>query len=262
MVDVKTPGQYIQHHLGHLTLNLKTLSIGEGGGFWSLNLDTLSVSIMLGLLMILTMRFVAVRMQEVPRGLQNFVEIIFDFVSNSVHEIFRHKNAFVTSLALTIFVWVFLMNAMDLLPVDLIPRLLGQVTGMPHFKSVPTADPNATFAMSLTVFALIIGFNIYYKRFGLIKEMFTAPFGPYLFPINFLFRLVEECVKPLSLALRLFGNMFAGELIFILIAIMPWWAQWPPGAIWAIFHILVITLQAFLFMMLTLIYLSMAQDSH
>lgn len=262
MVDVATPSQYIQHHLGHLTLNLKTLSLGDDGGFWSLNLDTLSVSIILGIFMLSIMRFVAVRMNEIPRGLQNFVEIIFDFVSNSVHEIFHKKSAFVTSLALTIFMWVFLMNAMDLLPVDLIPRLLGQVTGLPHFKSVPTADPNATFAMSLTVFALIIIFNIRYKKLGLIKEMFTAPFGPYLFPINFCFRIVEECVKPLSLALRLFGNMFAGELIFILIAIMPWWAQWPPGAIWAIFHILVITLQAFLFMMLTLIYLSMAQESH
>lgn len=262
MTEIATPGQYIQHHLGHLTLNLKTMSLGDGGGFWTLNLDTLSVSILLGFFMLGLMRLVAVRMQEIPRGIQNFVEIVVDFVGNSVHEIFHHKSTFVSSLALTIFVWVFLMNTMDLLPVDLIPRLLGQVSGLPHFKSVPTADPNATFAMSLTVFALIIFFNIRYKKLGLIKEMFTAPFGPYLFPINFAFRIVEECVKPLSLALRLFGNMFAGELIFILIAIMPWWAQWPPGAVWAVFHILVITLQAFLFMMLTLIYLSMAQESH
>lgn len=262
MANITDPGQYIQHHLGHLTLNLKTMSLGEGGGFWSLNLDTWSVSLILGLLMIGTLRFVATRMNETPRGLQNLTEIIFEFVSNSVYEIFHKKSAFMTSLALTIFTWVFLMNAMDLLPVDLIPRLLGQVAGLPHFKSVPTADPNATFAMSLTVFALVIFFNIRYKKFGLFKEMLTQPFGAWLFPVNVAFRLVEECVKPLSLALRLFGNMFAGELIFILIAIMPWWAQWPPGAIWAIFHILVITLQAFLFMMLTLIYLNMAQESH
>lgn len=262
MANIADPGQYIQHHLGHLTLNLKTMSLGEGGGFWSLNLDTWIVSVFLGLLMIGTLRFVATRMNEIPRGLQNLTEIIFEFVSNSVHEIFHKKSAFVTSLALTIFTWVFLMNAMDLLPVDLIPRLFGQVTGWPHFKSVPTADPNATFAMSLTVFALVIFFNIRYKKFGLVKEMLTQPFGAWLFPVNVAFRLVEECVKPLSLALRLFGNMFAGELIFILIAIMPWWAQWPPGAIWAVFHILVITLQAFLFMMLTLIYLNMAQESH
>ena len=116
--------------------------------------------------------------------------------------------------------------------------------------------------MSITVFFLIIFFNIKAKKHRLFKEMLTFPFGPWLFPINVAFRLVEECVKPLSLALRLFGNMFAGELIFILIAIMPWWIQWPPGAIWAIFHILIITLQAFLFMMLTIIYFSMAHDAH
>tara|TARA_R110000868_G_C10503320_1_gene731371 strand:- start:94 stop:555 length:462 start_codon:yes stop_codon:yes gene_type:complete len=153
------------------------------------------------------------------------------------------------------------MNAMDLLPVDLLPRLLSSV-GVEHFKSVPTADPNATFAMSISVFLLIIFFNIKVKRHHLLKEMLTVPFGPWLFPVNLAFRLIEECVKPLSLALRLFGNMFAGELIFILIAILPWWIQWGPGGIWAIFHILIITLQAFLFMMLTIIYLSMAHDSH
>jgi len=256
-----TPGQYIQHHLEHLTLNLKTMTIGEGGGFWSLNLDTLIISILLGVLVFGGLRLVAVRLQEIPRGGQNIAEMILDFVNNAVHEIFHHKSTFLPSLALTIFLWVFAMNAMDLLPVDFLPNLLSHV-GIKHFKSVPTADPNATFAMSLSVFALIIFFNIKAKKHRLLKEMLTFPFGPWLFPINFAFRLVEECVKPLSLALRLFGNMFAGELIFILIAILPWWVQWPPGAIWAIFHILIITLQAFLFMMLTIIYLSMAHDAH
>lgn len=256
-----TPGQYIQHHLEHLTLNLKTLSIGEGGGFWTLNLDTIIVSIGIAFLIFGSLRFVATRMQEIPGMLQNMVEITLDFVSNAVHDIFHHKSIFIPSLALTIFLWVFFMNAMDLLPVDLIPHI-ARWFGAPYFKSVPTADPNATFAMSLTVFMLIIFFNLKAKKHRLLKEMLTFPFGLWLFPINFAFRIVEECVKPLSLALRLFGNMFAGELIFILIAIMPWWAQWPPGAIWAIFHILVITLQAFLFMMLTIIYLSMAHDAH
>ena len=167
----------------------------------------------------------------------------------------------IPSIALTIFLWIFSMNLMDLLPVDLVPRLLHPF-GIDHFKVVPSADPNATFAMSLTVFALIIFFNIKAKKHRLFKELLTFPFGPYLFPINIAFRIVEECVKPLTLSLRLFGNMFAGELIFILIAILPWWAQWPPGGIWAVFHILVITLQAFLFMMLTVIYLSMAHDAH
>lgn len=261
MSEALTPGQYIQHHLEHLTLNLKTFTIGEGGGFWTLNLDTFLVSVVLGLLMIGTMRYVATRMKPVPTGMQNAVEIVLEFVGNSVKEIFHHKSTMIPALALTIFIWIFLMNAMDLLPVDLIPRLLSYV-GVEHFKAVPSADPNATFAMSISIFLLIIFFNIKVKRHHLLKEMFTQPFGPWMFPINFAFRLVEECVKPLSLALRLFGNMFAGELIFILIAILPWWVQWPPGAIWAIFHILIITLQAFLFMMLTIIYLSMAHDSH
>lgn len=256
-----TPGQYIQHHLEHLAFNLKTLTLGAEGGFWTLNLDTIIVSLLLGIVIASTLRFVATRMADVPGALQNSVEIVVSFVDKAVHEIFHHKSIFVPSLALVIFLWVFLMNAMDLLPVDLLPRILGLV-GIPYFKAVPTADPNATFAMSITVFLLIIFFNIRAKKHRLFKEILTFPFGAYLFPINIAFRLVEECVKPLSLALRLFGNMFAGELIFILIAIMPWWIQWPPGAIWAIFHILVITLQAFLFMMLTIIYLSMAHDVH
>ncbi|MBX3708410.1 MAG: F0F1 ATP synthase subunit A [Gammaproteobacteria bacterium] len=256
-----SPGQYIQHHLEHLTLNLKTFTLGEGGGFWTLNLDTLLVSIFIGLLVFGTLSIAARRVAEIPGRLQNFAEIIIEYVDKTVHEIFHHKSTFIPSLALTIFLWIFFMNAMDLLPVDLLPRI-ASVFGISHFKSVPTADPNATFAMSLTVFALIIFYNLKAKKHRLLKEMLTFPFGPYLFPINFVFRLIEECVKPLSLALRLFGNMFAGELIFILIAVMPWWIQWPPGAIWAIFHILIITLQAFLFMMLTIIYLSMAHDAH
>lgn len=256
-----TTGEYIQHHLEHLTLNLKTMTIGESGGFWTLNLDTLVVSIFIGILVFGTMAFVAGNMREIPGKLQNLVEMVIDFVNGAVHDVFHHKTVFIPALALTIFLWVFFMNAMDLLPVDLIPRLLSFV-GIHNFKTVPTADPNMTFAMSFTVFFLIIIYNLRAKKHRLLKEMLTFPFGPYLFPVNFVFRLIEECVKPLSLSLRLFGNMFAGELIFILIAIMPWWIQWPPGAIWSIFHILVITLQAFLFMMLTIIYLSMAHDAH
>ena len=263
MIEVSsvTSGQYIQHHLEHLTLNLKTFSLDGEKSFWMINLDTMIISLFIGLLIIGILRFVAARMTERPGKMQNMVEIVIEFVGNAVHEIYHHKSTFIPSLALTIFLWVFLMNAMDLLPVDFIPKILG-LFGLHYFKTVPTADPNATFAMSLTVFALIIFFNIRSKKLHLIKEMLTFPFGPYLFPINIAFRVVEECVKPLSLALRLFGNMFAGELIFILIALLPWWIQWPPGAIWAIFHILIITLQAFLFMMLTIIYISMAHDAH
>lgn len=257
-----TPGQYIQHHLEHLTLSLRTFKIGDGGeGFWAINLDTLIISIVIGLLIFGGLRFVATRMREVPGKLQNLVEMVLEFVNNSVHETFHHKSTFVPALALTIFLWIFFMNAMDLLPVDFLPRIVG-FFGVPYFKSVPTADPNATFAMSLSVFMLIIFFNLKAKKHKLVKEMLTFPYGIYLFPVNLTLRLIEECIKPLSLSLRLFGNMFAGELIFILIAILPWWIQWPPGAIWAVFHILIITLQAFLFMMLTVIYLSLAHDAH
>lgn len=256
-----TSGQYIQHHLEHLTLNLKTFTFDDAGGFWTLNLDTMIVSIIIGALIIGTLRYVAVRMQEMPGRLQNMVESVHEFINNSVHQVFHHKSDFIPSLSIIIFLWVFFMNAMDLLPIDFLPRVLG-IFGVPYFKSVPTADPNATFAMSITVFLLIIYFNFTAKKHRLIKEMLTFPFGAKLFPVNIVFRLIEEGVKPLSLALRLFGNMFAGELIFILIAIMPWWAQILPGSVWALFHILVITLQAFLFMMLTIIYLSMAHDTH
>jgi F-type H+-transporting ATPase subunit a len=262
MSQVINPGQYIQHHLEHLTLNLKTMTIGEATGFWTLHLDTLIVSVFIALTMMVFLRYVAANMKPVPSKLQNIVEVVIEFVGNSVRDTFHHqKGTFIPALSLTIFLWVFLMNAMDLLPVDFLPRLLHPF-GIEHFKSVPTADPNATFAMSISIFLLIIFFNIRAKKSHFVKEMLTFPFGPYLFPVNIAFRLIEELVKPVSLSLRLFGNMFAGELIFILIAIMPWWAQWPPGAIWAIFHILVITLQAFLFMMLTIIYLSMAHDTH
>lgn len=205
-----TPAQYIQHHLEHLQLNLKTFTIGEGGGFWTLNLDTLIVSILIGFFIFGGLRLVAVNMQEIPGKMQNVVEMLIEFVDNSVHELFHHKTTFIPSIAITIFLWIFFMNAMDLLPVDLVPKLLGYV-GIQHFKAVPSADPNATFAMSLTVFVLILFFNIRIKKAGFLKELFTFPFGIYLFPFNIIFRVIEECVKPLSLALRLFGNMFAGN---------------------------------------------------
>ncbi len=256
-------GQYVQHHLEHLTLNLKTWQFGAGdAGFWVLNVDTLAVSLFIGFLIIGLMRFVAARATAgVPGRLQNFVEMIVNFVQQSVSESYHGKSKLIAPMALVIFLWVFLLNAMDLLPVDLLPRLFG-LADVDHFKNLPTADPNATFAMSISVFFLIIFYNIKVKGFHLTKEILTQPFGPYLFPLNIIFRCIEEGVKPLSLALRLFGNMFAGELVFILIALLPWWSQWLPGSIWAIFHILVISIQAFIFMMLTIVYLSMAHDTH
>lgn len=252
---------YIQHHLEHLKLNLNTFTIGDGG-FWTLNLDTFIVGLVTALLIATLFRHVAKRMTEgVPGKLQNFVEMTIEFVHGSVKDTFHGKNALVAPLALTLFAWIFVMNALDLLPVDFLPGIVS-LFGVEHLKIVPTADPNMTFAMSISIFFLIIFYNIAVKGWHLPKEILTQPFGPYLFPLNILFRIIEEFVKPFSLALRLFGNMFAGELIFVLIAQMPWWVQWLPGSLWAIFHILIITIQAFIFMMLSVAYLSMAHETH
>ena len=253
---VMTSGEYIQHHLDHLTFH------AQPGGFWSFNIDTMIVSILLGVMLAVFLRYIAVRMTSgVPGKLQSAVEMIIEFVNGNVTESYHGESRLIAPLALVVFLWIFCMNLMDLLPVDLLPRVLG-LFGVSHFKSVPTADPNATFAMSICVFALIVFYNVTVKGLALGKEILTKPFGPYLFFLNVPFRIIEEVAKPFTLALRLFGNMFAGELIFILIALLPWWAQWLPGGIWAIFHILIITIQAFIFMMLTIVYLSMAHETH
>lgn len=259
-----SPSQYIAHHLEHLAYNIKTGQWGDDGSFWVLNIDSLAMAWIMGLSFLLLFRFVAKRVHAgVPGACQNFVETMIDFVQNIVKESFHGKCDLLAPLSLTIFVWVFLMNFMDLLPLDVVPRCLA-LFGVPYFKLVPTADINMTFGLSIGVFLLIIFYNFKIKGgFGVLKEALTFPFGPWLFPINLMFRLVEELVKPFSLSLRLFGNMFAGELIFVLIAAMlPWWSQWIPGGIWAIFHILIITIQAFIFMMLTIVYLTMAHEQH
>jgi F-type H+-transporting ATPase subunit a len=244
---------YIIHHLTNL-------SVGEG--FFKLHLDTLGVSFFLGsLFLFIFYRSAKKATAGVPGGWQNLVELLIEFVQKQVSDSFHGKNALIGPLALTIFVWVFLMNAMDLLPVDLLP-LLGSLVGLPYLKVVPTTDLNLTLGLSISVFILIIFYNIKIKGFGLLKELLCFPFGPWLFPFNIILRVIDECAKPISLGLRLFGNMYAGELIFILIALLPFPAQWALGLPWAIFHILVITLQAFVFMMLTIVYLSMAHEGH
>lgn len=258
-----TSSQYVQHHLHHLTLNLKNMTFDGKGGFWSINLDTMSVSIVLGLIFLIVFGFAARRATTgVPSKFQNFIEWCLESLSGSIKEIYHGDSKLIPALGMTIFVWVFLMNFMDLLPVDLLPTTMG-LFGVPHFKSVPTADPSLTFALAIPVFLLIIFYNIKAKGpLGLGKEMLTVPFGIWLFPINIVFRLIDEVVKPLSLSLRLFGNLFAGEMIFILIALLPWWIQWTLGGVWAVFHILIILIQAFVFMMLTVVYLGMAQEAH
>jgi F-type H+-transporting ATPase subunit a len=258
---MSAPVGYIEHHLEHLQLNLSNFTLGNNG-FWTLNLDTFLVGLITALLIASVFRYVAARITTgVPGKLQNFIEMSVDFVHNSVKDSFHGKSDLIAPLALTLFVWILLINTLDLLPVDLLPGFAG-LFGVPYLKIVATADPNMTFAMSISVFCLIIFYNVVIKGWHLGKEILVSPFGPYLFPLNILFRIIEEFVKPFSLALRLFGNMFAGELIFVLIAQLPWWSQWLPGGVWAIFHILIITIQAFIFMMLTVAYLGMAHDKH
>ena len=200
----------------------------------------------------------------VPSGGQNFVEMVVGLVDQQVRDTFHGKSALVTPLAITIFVWVFVMNAMDLIPVDFLPFAAQKITGNEHlpFKFVPTTDPNLTFAMSISVFFIMIWMNIKVKGVGgYLHEVFSAPFGAKLAPVNFIFRVVEDIAKPISLALRLFGNMYAGEMVFILIALLGLY-QLPLALPWELFHILIITLQAFVFMMLTIVYMSMAAESH
>lgn len=262
--------EYIQHHL---TNN----HIGEG--FWTFNIDTIVVSLMLGALIVFVAARLGRRMEAgTPGGFQNFVESLLDFVATNVRDAFPGKNPLIAPLALTIFLWVWLMNFMDLIPVDLLPYLYQLVTGDPHahLKVVPTTDLNTTLAMAFTVFALILFYNIKVKGLlGFLKMFLFHPFGKFFIPVNIVMTLIEEVSKPLSLALRLFGNMFAGELVFLLIALIGgtlavgaaalFWA--PLQALldfgWLIFHLLVITLQAFIFMVLTIVYLGMAhEDDH
>lgn len=251
--EALTTSGYIVHHLTNLSV---------GHGFWTLHLDTLIVSGLLGLFAFIGMARLAGKASVTnPGKMQTLVELVLSFVDQQAKDTYHGRSPLVTPLAITIFIWVFLMNAMDLIPVDFIPLLLG-LTGVHYFKSVPTTDPNLTFAMSLTVFTIMLVMGVKVKGVGgFLHEVFTVPFGAKLAPLNLLFRIIEDIAKPISLSLRLFGNMYAGEMVFILIALMGIW-QLPLALPWALFHILIITLQAFVFMMLTIVYLSMASESH
>ena len=248
--------EYIQHHLTHL-------KSAHDGGFWTFNLDTFSISLILGFIFLFIFSRVASKATSgVPGRLQNFVELVVEMVNGQVKDAFHAKSTLIAPLALTIFVWVWLLNAMDFLPVDFLPSIASLV-GIHYLRVVPTADVNHTFAMSLSVLVLIVVYSLKAKGLGgWLHELFSAPFGIKLAPINFVFQLIELVAKPISLALRLFGNMYAGELIFILIALLPFYVQPVLGAPWAIFHILVVTLQAFVFMVLTIVYLSLAVEHH
>lgn len=245
---------YIIHHL---------TALHAGDGFWTVHLDTLFFSVLLAGCLIVVFKQAADKATSgIPGPLQNFAEMIVEFVDTQVKDSFHGRSNLIAPLALTIFVWVFLMNLMDLIPVDLLPGIASFI-GISYLRVVPSTDLNATFAMSISVFSLIIFYSIKIKGVvGFGKEMLLSPFGPWLMPFNLLLKLVEELAKPISLGLRLFGNLYAGELIFILIALLPWYIQPLLSFPWAVFHILIITLQAFIFMVLTIVYLTMAHEDH
>jgi F-type H+-transporting ATPase subunit a len=270
-------GEYIKHHLTNLTFGQKadgSWGIAHGAdeiaemGFWAINIDSMAFSIGLGALFLwLFHRAAKKASSDAPTGWQNFVEMMIQFVDESVRGSYSGKSALIAPLGLTIFVWIFLLNLMDLIPVDLIPWI-GGLLGLPYLKIVPTTDPNITFGLSLGVFVLVIYYSIKFKGpGGFFAELAFHPFPKFMMPVNLILEGVTLIAKPVSLALRLFGNLYAGEMIFILIALMF------GGGIalgifggflqlgWAIFHILVITLQAFIFMTLTIVYLDMASQT-
>lgn len=254
------------------------MTLGTEGGFWSLNLDTLIISVVLGVF-VLGLLYAGARSLStgVPGKLQNFAELMLEFADSQVKDCFHGKNNLIGPLALTIFIWVFFMNFMDILPVDVLPAL-AKVNGLHYLKVVPTNDLNMTFALSLSVFFLIIFYSIKIKGpTAFIKELTMQPFNhPLFIPLNMLIEVLGLIAKPISLSLRLFGNLYAGELIFILLALLTLnaaassivsstalgIAQFILSLGWSIFHILVITLQAFIFMVLTIVYLSRAHEDH
>lgn len=258
---------YIQHHMKFLEWPHVA-----AGGFWQLHADSILVSLTLGVLFSGWFWMKARKATAgVPGKGQAFVELVLEFVDGQVKDVFHGDRRILGPLALTIFVWVFLMNFMDLLPVDLLPWI-AEHAGASHFRAVPTADLSLTFAMSLTVLLLVVFYSFKAKGAkGYMREMFMAPFGssPLLWIPNFVLNLVELLSKPVSLSMRLFGNMYAGEMVFMLIAGLfsagSWWLY---GAgilgytLWGIFHILIISIQAFIFMVLTVVYISMAHDHH
>ncbi len=290
--EAHTSAEYIKHHLQNLTYGqlpdgvwgiAHTPEEAKAMGFWALNLDTLIMSLILGMvLMLVFYRAAKSAGTGAPSGLRNFCEWSVEFVDSSVRGSFTAKNDMVAPLSLTIFFWVFSMNLMDLLPIDYVPLLMHEL-GVPFFKVVPSTDPNATFGMAIGVFLLVLYYSVKMKGAkGFLGELSLTPFQNKniaiqiaFVPINLILEGVNLIAKPISLALRLFGNMYAGEMIFILIALMGGaWAGLTMGGAtlygsqiflslgWAIFHILIVTLQAFIFMTLTIVYLDMAHQEH
>jgi len=272
MAEYGSPTEYIQHHLTFLAK-----PVNETGGFWTVHWDTLITSIVLG---VLTLGFLWVITRKatagVPSKTQAFVELAVDFVNDQVRSLFHQDIRIVAPIALTVFVWVLFMNAMDFLPVDWMAAFYEHVLHQHNWRGVPTADVNTTFALALSVFGLMIFYSIKVKGIGgWLHELLASPFGirplwasPLLIFFNLLFNLIEYLSKPLSHSLRLYGNMYAGEIIFLLLGV--WAATGLVGTAfgallnlgWSIFHILIVALQAYIFMMLTVVYIAMAHEHH
>ena len=277
-----TSEKYIQHHLTNWVCG-KTETHGwtcdphhaNEMGFWAFHIDSLGWSVFLGAVFILLFRWGIPKLStEAPSGMQNFVEMCIEFVNDNVQNVFiSAKNNLIGPMALTVLIWVLLMNLMDLVPVDYLPEL-AKGAGIEYFKVVPTADPNITLGMALAVFILIIFYSIKIKGLkGFVAELTLHPFGKYFIPVNFILEGVNLIAKPISLGLRLFGNLYAGEMIFILIALLYagevlTFSSISTGLlgvglhiIWALFHVLILGLQAFIFMVLTIVYLAMAHET-
>lgn len=266
-----TATSYIQHHLTNAQM-----CVADGGiafnnacadaGFWTWHIDSLLFSVGLGALFLFAFYMVGKKATTgVPGKFQCLVEMIVELIDSSVKGSFHGRSSVaVAPLALTLFVWIILMNLMDLIPVDFVPEAASRILGVPYLKIVPTTDLNITFGLSLSVFVMIVFYSIKIKGLsGFVKELTMQPFNHWtMIPFNFVLEVVTLIAKPISLALRLFGNLYSGELIFILIALTPWWTQSALYVPWAIFHILIVFLQAFIFMMLTVVYLSMAHEDH
>ncbi|BCB09842.1 ATP synthase subunit a [Vreelandella venusta] len=264
---------YIQHHLQNLTFGkhpengwslAHSAEEASEMGFWAIHLDTMGWSIAMGLLFIWLFRKAGkMATTGVPGGLQNAVEMVFEFVEGMIKGAFKGHNPIIAPLALTLFVWILFMNTLKIIPVDYFPVLFSKL-GVDYMKIVPTTDVNATLGLALGVFGLILYYSFKVKGVGgFAKELSLTPFNHWaLIPFNLLLEIVALLVKPFSLAMRLFGNMFAGEVIFILIAMLPFWAIWVLDVPWAIFHILIVVLQAFIFTVLSVVYLSAAHEHH
>ena len=289
MASELTTESYISHHL----TNLKCGKTDVGWtcdpyaemGFWSFHVDSLLWSVLLGFVFLFVFKKATPKKGSenvAPKGLQNFAEMCIEFVEDNVQSMFGSiKNTLVAPLALTVFVWILLMNLMDLVPVDFIPVLAGHIAAAVtdvswikepddlYFKVVPTTDPNITLGMAFAVFMLTIYYSITVKGVkAFVAELTLHPFGKYLIPVNFVLEMINFIAKPISLGLRLFGNLYAGEMIFILIALMLFFSSIWVGMlgfalhlVWALFHVLIVALQAFIFMALTIAYLAMAHET-